>query len=324
MFENTDGVIDDQAAAWAARTMSGSMTKEEENALEAWLLADQRHRIAYDEYMHISERASIAADVTAEESLENELESLAAASSARQKWYVAVPALAASVAAVAFLVNIILVPSESYLTYATMRGENKTVDLADGTMIALNTNTEIEVLIDANQRSVRLIKGEALFDVARDPKRRFVVTSETAQTSVLGTRFNFYEKPGGTIVSVLSGVVEVGSAENDSTPVTLIAGQEVAITQARPEIREFQPNSVTSWQRGLSYHENAPLSQVVADLNRYFDTELVIGDGALNDIPVTGGFDVRDQAVAIESLNIALSLRAEETSTNKVVLFSDE
>ncbi len=323
MFEIQEGVIDDQAAAWVARSLSGDMTQKEKKALDDWLLADQRHRSAYDEYMHIAESAVVAGDVAAEEALENELENIVKRKSMRQKWFVAVPAIAASVSAVAFLVGVFLGPTESYSTYATLRGENKSIDLADGTVIALNTNTEIEVQIDSEHRSVRLIRGEALFDVARDPKRRFIVTSDTAQTSVLGTRFNFYEKPGGTVVSVLSGVVEVGGVDRNSPPVTLIAGQEAAIhsNESRPEIRQFQPDAVTSWRRGLAYHENAPLKQVVADLNRYFDTELVIGDSALNDIPVTGGFDITDQAVAIKSLSVALSLRAEHTNTNQVVLF---
>ncbi len=326
MFENSNDVIDDKAAAWAARTMSGSITQEEERALEAWLLADQRHRIAYEEYMHISERATIAADITAEESLEKELENLASKQSVQRKWFVAVPALAASFAAVAFLVSIVLGPTDTYSTYVTARGESKNIDLADGTVIALNTNTEIQVLLDSKQRSVHLVKGEALFDVARDPKRRFVVTSETAQTSVLGTRFNFYEKPGGTVVSVLSGVVEVSDAERGAPPVTLIAGQEIAIraNDSRREVRQFRPDTVTSWRRGLAFHENEPLSKVVADLNRYFQSELVVGDTALNDIPVTGGFDVTDQAVAIESLAIALSLRTEHTNSNQVVLYPNE
>ena len=326
MFEQSKEAIDVQAAAWAARSLSGSMTQQEEGALQDWLRADLSHNEAYEAYLHVANCASVAADMAAEAALEEEIEGFASRQKSQRQWFVAIPAIAASIAAVAFLVSVVMGPGESYTTYATLRGENKKIDLADGTVVALNTDTEIEVLIDARRRAVRLVRGEALFDVARDPQRRFIVTSDTAQTSVLGTRFNFYEKPGETVVSVLSGVVEVGTAHLDAPPVTLIAGQEVAIkpNDARPEVRDFKPDAVISWRRGLAYHENEPLWKVIADLNRYFATELVIGDSVLNDIPVTGGFDITDQSVAVESLSIALSLRAEQSDTNQIVLFSDE
>jgi len=293
--------------------------------LSAWLSADERHARAFDSYMRIADRASVAADFAAEDALEKELEAFAARSDARRRWYVAAPALAASVAAAAVFISTLINPAPEYTTFATQRGETEEVNLSDGSVIALNTSTEIQVLIDDELRSVRLLRGEALFDVARDTSRPFVVASSHAETSVLGTRFNIYESAESTVVSVLSGVVEVASGDTQSTLVTLIAGHEFELDAAtgRQDIRSFKPNAVTAWRRGFSYHENKPLSAVVADLNRYFSTEIVIGDETLNDIPVTGGFDVTDQSVAIEALSIALSLKAERGDGARIVLYSD-
>lgn len=326
MIKRSQEAIDDEAVAWVARSLSGAFSKEEEASMASWLKADERHRNAFDAYMHIANCASAAADSAAELSLEKDLEQFAEQRASRRNWFIGVPAIAASVAAAAVFVFAVMDSPDSYSTYATNRGETEEVSLSDGTVIALNTETEIQVQIDGRQRSVRLLKGEAHFDVARDPKRRFVVTSAIAETSVLGTRFNIYQKPEETIVSVLSGVVDVDSMQSEDSTVTLIAGQEVAIDkdQGWQSIRTFKPAAVTSWRRGLAYHENTPLSTVVADLNRYFDVELAIGDSALRDIPVTGGFDTTDQAVAIEALSIALSLRAERQGAASIVLYPDD
>lgn len=325
MVEKLKKEIDDQAAGWAARSLSGVFSQHDQASLSAWLGLDKRHAEAFDSYMSIADRASAAADFAAEDALEKELENYAARSDARQRWFVAAPALAASIAAAALFVSILINPMPEYTTYATLRGETEEVGLPDGSIIALNTSTEIQVLISDDLRSVRLLKGEALFDVARDTSRPFVVASSHAETSVLGTRFNVYENLDKTVVSVLSGVVEVASNETQSSLVTLIAGHEFEfdVATGRQDIRSFKPDAVTAWRRGLAYHENEPLSAVVADLNRYFSTEIVIGDKALNDIPVTGGFDVTDQSVAIEALSIALSLKAEREDGARIVLYPD-
>ena len=329
MVEQQRKEIDDQAATWAARSLSGAFSQDDEASLAAWLRADKRHAEAYDVYLAIADRASAAADFAAEESLEQELEEYAVQSDTRRRWLLAAPALAASIAAVAVFVGAIINTAPqgaSYDVYATQRGETKEISLQDGSVIALNTETELQVRIDSDRRSVRLIKGEALFDVTRDTSRPFVVVSEHAETSVLGTRFNIYEAADKTVVSVLSGVVEVAATEMQSSLVTLLAGHEVEIDVAtgQQDIHSFKPDAVTSWRRGLAYHENEPLSVVVADLNRYFPTEIVIGDEGLKDIPVTGGFDVTDQLVAVEALSIALSLRAERQDSSRIILYPNE
>lgn len=326
MVEQQRKEIDDEAAAWAARSLSGAFSQNDEMSLSAWLSADVRHAKAFDSYMRIADRASAVADFAAEDALEKELESFAARSDARRRWFVAAPAIAASISAAAIFISILINPAAEYATFATQRGETEEVNLPDGSVIALNTSTEIQVRIDDELRSVRLLKGEALFDVARDTSRPFVVASSHAETSVLGTRFNIYENAGKTVVSVLSGVVEVASDETQSTLVTLLAGHEFELDAAtgRQDMRSFNPDAVTAWRRGLAYHENEPLSAVVADLNRYFSTEIVIGDEALNDVPITGGFDVTDQSVAIEALSIALSLRMERKGESLIILYPDE
>lgn len=326
--ETVPAAARDEAAKWAARCLSGDMTDREQTLLDEWLQADPRHQESFDAYMEAGFVASEAADAMAEDVLQRDLERFAAERRSRRLWLMAAPAMAASVAA-AIVFSIVMIPESSPSRYAAQRGEVVDVNLDDGSLVTLNTNTEIEARFDDRRRVVRLLKGEALFDVARDAERPFVVISKRAEATVLGTRFNVYDKAEETVISVLSGVVEVDPAEpaqQKRAPVTLISGREISVSDAgdRISVRAFEPDTVVSWRRGLATYENEPLAAVIDDLNRYYPRRLVIGDSALNDMPVTGSFDLKDQSSAVEALRIAFSLKVEEQGASRIVLSPDE
>jgi len=323
--------IDDLAAQWAARSLSGEMPAAECAALEEWLEASAAHRGAYERYMEIADRAAGAGDAAAGEALERELYEFARQESQRWRWYAAVPAIAASVAAAAFFAVSILNSSSELVTYATAKGERMEVTLADGSAVSLNTGSALSFEISDDERRVTLSRGEVMFDVVRDIERPFVVTTPTAEVVVLGTRFNVREASVGAVVSVLSGVVQVGAANAAQTPAdaietTLIAGQQAIFTQyaAAPQIAEFNPDTVVSWRRGKAFYENETLANVVDDLNRYFPAKIEIAEAELESIRVTGGFDLTDQLAAVEALTAALSLRAEQSQPMLIQLYRDE
>ena len=321
--------IDDSAARWAARTLSGIMEPHEKTALEGWLAADPRHQQAFDSYIEISELASEAHDASAAAALERELEAFAHERSSRWSWLVAAPAMAASIAAAALFFGVMTNAQPQPERYATVRGETAVITLKDGSAVSLNTDSVLEVSFSNDERRVSLGRGEALFDVARDAERPFIVSSPTAEARVLGTRFNVRATSRKTIVSVLSGVVEVDSVSTSTSAggatdiaATLIAGQEIVVTPESnsKNVRGFNPDAVTSWLRGKAVYENQPLSAVIADLNRYYTAEFVLGDDSLDNIPVTGGFDLKDQAITVEALEIALSIRARKTASGQIIL----
>ncbi len=327
MKGNISQVIDDNAARWAARMLSGMIEPNDKTELEAWLAADLRHQEAFDGYIEVADLASEAHDAAAALALEHELIASVNERSSRWSWLVAAPAMAASIAAAALFFGVMTNSQSGPDRYATARGETAIVTLADGSSVSLNTNSVLEVSFSDNQRSVSLARGEAMFDVVRDAARPFVVSSTTAEARVLGTRFNVRATSEKTIVSVLSGVVEVdalieGARKTTDIAVTLIAGQETVITplSSSKDVRTFNPDAVTSWLRGKAFYENQPLSAVIADLNRYYTAEFVLGDEGLRDIPVTGGFDLKDQTITVEALKIALSLRAENNAAGQIVL----
>jgi len=333
MIGRKSSIVDDEAAAWAARTLSGEMSRAEQHALDAWLADDARNRQAYQKYVDVIALADRVDTASAENSLQRDLENFTKTHNSKIVWRVAAPALAASLAGIALFFGAFTNTAPDNLHYATMRGETRVVTLSDGSSVSLNTNSQIEVIYSRENRQVRLVGGEALFDITRDRDRPFTVSSKNADAVVVGTRFNVHATSDETIVSVLSGVVEVDAAQNkpdqgpsSRTAVTLIAGQEVSVdeTGAHEAVRSFNPDAVTSWRRGEAYYENEPLSAVIADLNRYYTIELILGNDDIGDIPVTGRFDLKDQAVTVEALSVALSLHAEKTALGTLVFLPNE
>ncbi|NNE40197.1 MAG: DUF4880 domain-containing protein [Marinicaulis sp.] len=320
--------IDEVAAQWAARSISGDFSDGDRRALQRWLQANPSHAQAFDQYIEIAEQASDIADLIREDTLVRDLEKFSRESTNRRSWWVAGPAMAASIAAAGlFFFQSAPDIDNGWREFATARGETKEVRLADGSLVTLNTDTELRILMTDAERRIELSKGEALFDVVRDNDRKFVVASKAADTIVRGTRFNVEQTTNDTIVSVLSGVVEVDpiADEKNALPVTLIAGHAVVVhsSGAHDPVVAFNPDIVSAWRRGFERYENQRLAYVVSDLNRYFDRPIVIRDVALENLPVTGGFDVTNQALVVQALSAALSIRASNGPNGEIYLEAD-
>lgn len=329
-YENE--AIDDQAARWAARSLSGDFSTADQQAMEKWCEADERHRAALNEYIMI---ADVSAQALHEADAGQKVTQLApptpARAAPRSNWFVAAPAIAASIAAaIVFTFVFVVQPPVAVEQYATQKGEVSEIALADGSVVSLNTNTEISVRYSKDLREIELMRGEALFDVMRDPGRPFVVAASDAEARVLGTRFNVRAMPDEMTVSVLSGRVEVAAMARDlapAAPVVLAAGSEVTVYESgrmTSPVRKFDPLLVASWRDGVARYENEALGEVVADLNRYFAVRIELGDDRLNDIPVTGGFNLKNQEVAVEALSVALNLRAERRGSSEIILLPHE
>jgi transmembrane sensor len=171
---------------------------------------------------------------------------------------------------------------------STAIGEQRTVELADASVVALNADTELQVHLNAAAREIELVRGEALFDVAPDPRRPFRVQTRNATVQAVGTQFNIYERrDGSTRISVLEGRIKVilqGSraALSDMNAVTLLsAGEEVEVL---PEgrlhhVRHANVSSSVAWRQRQLVFDEASLEDVVYEFNRYSKTTRVRIEG---------------------------------------------
>lgn len=200
----------------------------------------------------------------------------------------------------------------SETVYSTVRGEQKTIVLDDGSVLDLNTDSRISVQLHAQQRLVRLSRGEVYFDVAADPNRPFIVITDTARIQVTGTLFNIRHSAQFTDVTVIEGTVKVSAAgEAESTAavssansagsalvdtVELQAGNRVVVAEGKRIAREEvqQLNSVTAWKQQRLIFSNKTLEAIVSEFSRYNDINYQIVDSDTANRQFSGVFNSDD------------------------------
>lgn len=248
-------------------------------------------------------------------------------------------AVAASLAAVISLFVWQLMPYEPDMpTLRTGKGEYYEAVLEDGSNVRLNTATVVDVLFSHDERRILLKSGEAYFSVARDPGRPFIVEAERGLIRALGTAFNVKTSADRVELTVVEGVVEVTNAHPDAVGRLAIGGissapnLRVAGGQSLTYGKSFGPvedipgqkiRRLTAWQNGRVYFEDMPLKEIVAELNRYTETEIVIAGSGLEGITGGGVFHTRDVGAFLHGLELALPLKVLETQSNIIALIPD-
>jgi len=171
----------------------------------------------------------------------------------------------------------------SSTTYQTDFGESRWVTLSDGSTIALNARSKIQVSFSQHERSVELIAGQVLFEVAKDARRPFVVRSRAAMVRAVGTQFDVYKRPTSTTVTVAEGRVVVqretqpdpgAASANPRQPAReatyVSAGEQVTVTAqsiSRPHLADV--TAATAWTQHRLIFDGARLRDLAEDLNRY-------------------------------------------------------
>ena len=251
----------------------------------------------------------------------------AAARSRRLRW----AALAAGVL-VAAVSALFWYAHPGFHEFETATGEQRTFELEDGSVVSLNTHSRVAVRLAAHAREVRLLRGEALFHVAHDPSRPFLVSTDDAVVQAVGTQFDVYRRDDGTVVAVLEGRVNVTTAApapaasgSAAAPVagrrapraaavqSLGASQEAQVShEGSVSIREV--NNVSdrvAWRERRLIFRDQTLEQIVGEFNRYRAHPIRLEGSGVSERVYTGVFDAddadsllqvlaRDPALAVE------------------------
>jgi transmembrane sensor len=328
--QTSDESVEAQAAKWVLRREEGALSAQERSALEAWLAADSRHRTAYRRLKEAWQfsaglkswrpvEAPINADLLVLSSVTQRR-----AKRARRVWDLA---LAASVVLVFAIAWTFLDASE---TYATRIGGYQRIVLDDGSVLQLNTNSKVRVHFSAQARVVRLLRGEAYFDVVRDPNRPFDVTAGDTTVRAVGTAFAVRLREAQRVeVLVTQGRVTL-SAEHTTAPQTghpsaganaasppLLSAGDSAETKATglrvTQVQNEELERRLAWQTGRLHFQKETLAVVVAEFNRYNRRQLEIADPALAGLYVHGNFKATDLDSFVAAVQDALKLRVEQT-----------
>jgi transmembrane sensor len=191
-------------------------------------------------------------------------------------------------------------------TYATVRGEQHTWLLPDGSVVHLNSDSAVRVRYTPEERVVELLRGEGLFQVTHELKRRFRVSAGNADVIAIGTEFDVYRRPQQVTVTVAEGNIAVFTgkspppvgnvAELPASALRVHLGQQVNIPAGvKPMlVSEVKVEQASAWLRGQIVFERRRLNDLVEEFNRYGRVPIVIEDNALKAVTVSGVFNAYD------------------------------
>jgi transmembrane sensor len=318
------------AADWFVRLQSTEVTLEETLEWQTWLHRDPSNARAF---ARIEEISHALRDVPAPAAVPARV-------LARDRYDASVPigdwkpqrtrrrSKAALGIAASFVIGALTLafwksPAEIAI-YETAVGENSSVALVDGSVIALGGDTRIEVRLSENLRAVELTKGEALFKVAKDSARPFKVRAGDATIIAVGTEFNVERDSDRAVVSVTEGRVVVKPVDG-LLPASLLrefkpklrsvhvnAGQQTTAGSAGIEEPTKMEDPATGWQIGHLAFRLQPLRYVLEDVNRYAHKPIVLESESLGALVITGTVERENIGGWVKSLERAFDLHASE------------
>lgn len=258
-----------------------------------------------------------------------------------------VTAIAASV----LVAVVILLSKQAAPTlYQTGIGAHKLVTLNDGSEVLLGAKSTVRVQYADSVRQIFMDAGEALFTVAKDKSRPFIVTAGEANVVAVGTQFNIHRRVEAVVVSVVEGIVNVSAEPIDSyspearikliadlaaplsektiptTATTLTGGQQVQLTDQRiiSEIKHVVSDEVMSWRDGWLVYSGDPLSTVIEDVNRYHNKRVFIFDQQLKDFPFSGTIKKNEIDDWLNGLQFVFDIQVITMDEKIVIIGSNE
>jgi transmembrane sensor len=294
------------AAQWVARIHSGTMGRNGQAALSAWLARRPEHRTQFANAEMVWNLAqNLPASVVARSYL-------AASSPPRRRPRRRNLVIGLGVGLATAMVALVLRPDHS--VQATGPGEIRTVMLEDGSTVWLNTDSRLRVDFSAPFRRVVLERGEAFFKVAHDTARPFIVEAEPRRIIVTGTEFDVRRAAEAVEVSVAEGHVKVETALHQGEPVTsLSAGEDARFIpgQAIPAVAQGAiAQHKGAWREGKIYLDDTQLGAAFDEINRYSPTKLVPADDRLRHLTISGVFRTGDTDSVLFALHELYRLEA--------------
>lgn len=325
--------LEHAAAHWLVRRQDG-LSAPEERQFQAWLAQDAAHRQAYQALEFTWQRVAAlpAFEIAQLQALARPMPPVVfaapAASNPRRRagW----PHWAAQLASVAVVAGAGWFGWDLWQRqpvfsqeYATARGEVLDISLPDGSTLKLDTATRAGVTLYRQRREVRLAEGQAMFSVKPDPARPFDVLAGAVRISVVGTRFSVRNTrggmgPDGVGIMVEQGRVRVSPLQREgggdcavSCSRYLTAGQylEADVAGQLGQVALRPEAGALLWREGRVNFERTPLSQALAEFERYGATGLVIKDAAVGALRINGSFNLRQLDAFGKTLPLVLPVR---------------
>jgi transmembrane sensor len=318
-----------EASAW--RVTLSEHDLESSEAFEAWVAVDARNGEAWARAQSGWARFGEAA--TAPEIMTARRDALDRARRAQAR------RAGGARVSTRFATAAVAVLSQQPATYSTARGERRTVMLADGSRVAMDSGTVVRVRLLRDARKLTLVRGQARFDVAHDVMRPFSVTARNQVVVATGTSFNVDVLGPEVMVTLIEGKVSVlqttpgdplhpGAVIKRPPPTRLRAGQELVAVDASgpvaslqpPKIAEVNLDGATAWENGQLVFDNEPLSSVVERVGRYSDHSVKVADARTGELRISGVFNAGDLDTFVDTLQRYLPVTSDRQPDGDLIL----
>ena len=208
----------------------------------------------------------------------------------------------------------LLAAGQLYPTYSTDVGGQRLEVLMDGSRVRLNTDTKLQIRFTDGERRVKLLRGEAFFEVAHDNARPFTVVTDGARVRALGTKFDVRRDGDAIQVTLVEGRVQVRQDGRPATA-TLAPNQAITVTAAGLSApRSADAAEAAGWTTGRLTFRGVPLRGAIDEINRYSKKKIVLvaGSDTANE-PVSGQFEPGDTATFVKAVEAVFDLYASDT-----------
>jgi transmembrane sensor len=346
------------AIEWFTRLRADDAGSDDQRRHQAWLAEDPAHKAAYEsvqrEWQTLDELNPWAAAELRrleEKHGPQQPQYRAGGTARRRNWLVAFGLSTCAAAALALVVIPLINPPG---VYQTLEGEQRKLVLEDGSRAHLNSATKLQVRYNRDEREIVLLKGEALFDVVKDPSRPFSVKARESKVVAIGTTFSVYYNSGDIDVTVVQGQVAIlpvqtpasrviqqgdtqlssaGTRQEDDTGtppapirktgVLLKANQQIRVNEQGEvgEPKAVDAAKLTSWERGMLVLDGMPLRQVAREISRYVPGDVQVASD-VPDYPVTGVIEIRDQDTMLRLLSQVVPITAVRQSPQMTLLYA--
>ncbi|MDO9107341.1 MAG: FecR family protein [Methylovulum sp.] len=314
--------LEDEALAWLVRSTSGAMTAEQAVQLAAWLQQSPAHQEAFDATRQLWEGLG---ELRGRPMLNDAGPAIGKPANIPRRPVRKSCLMGLATAASVLLCTFLLYANPDFwqawqAQYRTQVGGQQTVVLADGSTVYLNTATALDSSFSNSQRWMTLIAGEAEFIVSKDHVRPFVVDVDGYEITALGTDFVVKKQDQGFTVTLLESAVRVSLPQSPGfTPIVVKAGQLWSATTAA--LTKINPDNAAAWRKHRLIFESEPLANVVAEINRYRNGYVLLGNPYLSGLKVSGVFNIDHLDALLNVINKTLPVKSVVLTGRYVVLY---
>lgn len=311
--ERKTGRQDEEAAAWFTLLSDTTVENEDLEKFEGWL---QRggSRAAYRRFEDISSLGRSLRDdpqmrAAAREALDRPRRASSKPRRLKRAWLPIGGGMALA-GALACAATVWLVPVPK--TYQTDVGGRTSVQLDDGSTVQLNTDTLVRVKFSGRERRIELVRGQAYFDVAHETARPFLVKAGAMEVRAVGTRFDVRSDPSRASVALAQGRVQVRQDDGARASWTLAPGQALVLAPGASNAGPIPADiaEVTGWMRNEITFHDVPLSEAVAEMNRYSRAKITLAAGAPAKARISGVFTPGDQEAFVAAVTSSFGLES--------------